>query len=222
VRESRSARSDGGLARGCCLAVLVPLALVALLAWSVDRALAAPDLGAGPRGPDHGESQTAIAAVFAQPLAAQLAAHPHGVITLSEHDLTVIANEHNPNRESYHHLTVRIRDDLLVLSADVAVGPLTVRAVAHVGVAVEQRGAQTVIATSLRELDAGQLTLPGWFRDRYRAQVSRSMSISSLFGVGTVLRGFAGDMDCVGPSAAGLRISLHRPGDAAQPDACAA
>ena len=67
-----------------------------------------------------------IALTLAAHLAPQLATTPHGAVTLSEHDLTVLAQQHNPHPDRYSNLAVRVRDRLLVISANDHYGPFTV------------------------------------------------------------------------------------------------
>jgi len=219
VRRRRGA--SAGLVRGCCIGILLVAALAGWAGFLVDRALAAPDLGAVPTGPSHGADQLAIAAILGPQLAVQLAAGPHGVITLSERDLTIISGQHNPNPSAYRHLTVRVRDHLLVVSADVSVGPMTTTSVARVDVVLEGSAAQPVLASHLESLDAGRLTLPGFLSDRYAAQISRSTSLTALFGDSPVLRAAAADLECVSVSAIGLSVGFHRPGVLPAPASCA-
>jgi len=215
-------RGEAGIVRGCCLGIVALLLISGLAAYAVDRAMAAPQLGAPPAGPDHGSSELAIAVTLGRELAVALALRPHGAITLSEHDLTVIAAEHNPDPPAYRNLAVRIRDALLVLAADVSVGPIASTAVAHVSVTVDDpTGAEPRITSQLRELDAGQLGLPGWLRDRFAGAVTRSTSLGVLFGDDAVLKAVAGSVECAGVTQAGLRIGVHRPGVAPDPSACA-
>ena len=58
---SRPVRAQAGLVRGCCLLVVLLVVVLGTGAFFADRALAAPSLGASPRGPAHGESEPAIA-----------------------------------------------------------------------------------------------------------------------------------------------------------------
>ena len=191
-------------------------------AYAVDRAMAAPQLGAPPAGPAHGSTEIVIAATLGRQLVTMLASRPHGSITLSEHDLTVIAAEHNPDPSAYRNLAVRVRDALLVLAAQVSLGPIGSTAVARVSVTVEDpAGTQPRITSQLRELDAGQLGLPGWLRDRLAGVVTRSTSLATLFGDDAVLKEAAGSVECAEVTPAGLRIGMHRPGVAPDPAACA-
>src|SRR5438270_491856 len=81
-------------------------------------------------GPDDGSSQQAIAATLATQLAGHLlasAASPHkghAAVTLSEHDLTVLATANNPHPDRFHNVQARVRNGLVLVSADTSVGPL--------------------------------------------------------------------------------------------------
>jgi hypothetical protein len=215
-------RWDSGLVRGCCLGVIVLVIACGISAYAVDRAVAAPDLGAPPGGPDHGSSELAIAAALGPPLAATLGMQPHGAITLSEHDLSVIASAHNPDPAAYRNVAVRVRDTLLVLAADVSVGPIASTAVARISVSVaDPDGAPPRITSQLEELDAGQLGLPGWLRDRFAGVVTRSTSLTSLFADNPLLSAAAAYVECASVGTIGLRIGIHRPGVAPDPSVCA-
>ena len=95
-------RSDQrGIVRGCCLGLLVLLILVGGSVFLADRALAAPVLGAPPAGPSHGATETAIAIALGKEMARELLVAPHGVVVLSEQDLTVLAVANNPHPNEY-------------------------------------------------------------------------------------------------------------------------
>ena len=85
-----------GIVRGCCLGLLVLLIAIGGSVFLADRALAAPELGAPPAGPSHGSTETAIAISLGTQMAAELIQGPHGVVVMSEQDLTVLAVADDP------------------------------------------------------------------------------------------------------------------------------
>ncbi len=127
-----------------------------------DRALAAPDLGAPPAGPSHGANEDAIAVALGEEMAAQLIEGPHGVVVLSEQDLTVLAVANNPHPSELKELQVRVRDGLVVVSARVSAGPFTPTAVAHISLSLRPGAEGPVIAAQVPEVDIGMLGLPGF------------------------------------------------------------
>jgi len=220
--SERRARRAGqlGLIRGCCAGLVLLLVLIGLAAYVADRALASPDLGPAPSGPDHGDSEAAIAATVAVGLAAQLLAQPHGVVTLSEHDLTVLADAHNPHPDRYRNVAVRVRGGQLVVSAYDPVGPFSTTAVARLTVGLDPAGAPGSVRVSLTEVDAGQLALPGWIRDRIAGQLESAISLDPLFSSNPALQALRGNLECLLVAADGVRIGMHRPGSAAAPSVC--
>jgi hypothetical protein len=198
--------------------VLAILVLLGLGAFVVDRAAAAPDLGAPPAGPDDGGTQTAIAARLAAQMVADFASlQPHAVVRLSEQDLTVLAAEHNPHPDRYRNLEARVRDGLIAVSAQTSVGPLTVTVVPRILVSLEQPGRFT---TKLVRLDVGQLQLPGWVRDRVAGTNPPELSLDPLFRSLPALQLLQADLECLRVRADGLYIGVHRPDVAADPSVC--
>ena len=62
---------------------------------------------------------------------------PHGVVVLSEQDLTVLAIANNPHPDEFRDLQVRVRGGLVVVSAQVSAGPFTPTAVAHISLSLQ-------------------------------------------------------------------------------------
>src|SRR5581483_11543864 len=105
------------LGRGCgCLLAALALLVVAVVVLAV-QAFASPDLGPAPGGADDGATQTAIAIRLGSGLAGQLIAGEHGHVDLSEHDLTVLVREHDPDTQRFQSPDVRVRGDLVVIDA---------------------------------------------------------------------------------------------------------
>ncbi|MFN2581606.1 MAG: hypothetical protein ABR498_02565, partial [Candidatus Dormibacteria bacterium] len=98
---------ESGAIRGCCLLLIALLVVLGAAVYVADRGLAAPELGAAPQGPDHGDDQTAIAISLGTQLGAELLTTPHAYVTLSEHDLTVLADEHNRNPSLLSGVSIR-------------------------------------------------------------------------------------------------------------------
>ncbi len=210
---------EAGIFRGCCLGLVLLVAIIAFVAYCTDRAIAAPDLGAPPAGPDDGSGEVQIAIAMAAQLAPQLLSGPHGRVTLSEHDLTVLAQTHNPHPDRYTNLTVRVRDHLVVISADDHFGPLKVTPVLHVALDLGGSNA-TEIDLRVRALDVGQLPLPGYIRDHFAGELPAVVSIPSLFNANPLLRAASTNIECVTVAQNGIVIGVHRPGASADATRC--
>jgi hypothetical protein len=213
-------RAEAGIVRGCCLGLILLAAVVVFGAFCADRAFAAPDLGAAPRGPDDGAGEVPIAVALAAQLAPQLVRGEHGTVLLSEHDLTVLAQAHNPHPERYSNFAVRVRNRQLVISADDHYGPFTLIPVLRVAVRLTS-ASPAVVGLDVQSLDVGQLPLPGFIRDRLVGQLPSVVAIPSLFDANPVLKAASGNIECVGVVANGLVIGVHRPGSAATASTCA-
>ena len=214
--------AQSGVVRGCCLLIVLVVAVLGASAFIADRALAAPSLGATPAGPDHGESEAAIALTLGAQLAAELLAQPDGVVTLSEHDLTVLARAHNPHPNSLRNVSARVRDGLVVVEAEHHYGPFTVMPVARISVALSTAASAPLIATHMVELDVGELTLPGFIRDRLVGSLAPALSVNPLFARSAAMRALRAYLECVVVAQDGVRIGVHRPGTTPQPSVCGA
>lgn len=199
-----------GVVRGCCLLVAAAVVVTGALVFVAVRAFAAPDLGSAPQGPDHGDTQTAIALTLGSQVVLALVTQPHAVITLSEHDLTVLADAHPPAGVS--GLTARVRDGLVVLSGQHPFGPFTVTPVAHVSVAVDTRQSPPALSSRVVELDLGQLGLPGFIQDRLLGSFAGTIDLDGLFGGSPALQALRSFLECVVVAPDGLRVGVHRPG----------
>lgn len=212
-------RAQSGLVRGCCLLGVVALVLLGFAAFIADRALAAPDLGQSPRGPGHGESETAIAVTLGAQLALALLTQPHAVVTLSEHDLTVLAAAHPPRDVT--GLTARVRDGRIVLSGQHPFGPFTVSPVARVVLSLDVTRSPPSLTSRVAQLDIGQLGLPGFIQDRILGSFGSSIDVNALFNSSPALEAVRAFLECVTVAPEGLRVGVHRPGIALDTAVCA-
>jgi len=207
--------------RGCFWALLVTAVLVAVLGVLAFIALDTPDLGAAPGGVDNGDTQAQIVARMATSLGAQLLLQPHGVITLSEHDLTVLVTENNPNPARFLDPQARIRDGLVVIDARTKLGPFTVDAVARLALS------RTVGADSLPEVTAtfeavqvGGLGLPDFAARAVQNRVQQAFDLQDVLSRDPYLRAVRSALDCVRVAADGVRLGFHRPGSGVAPADC--
>jgi hypothetical protein len=211
-----------GIIRGCCLGLLVLLIVLGGSVYLADRALAAPTLGAPPAGPSHGSTETAIALALGTEMAAQLIQSPHGVVVLSEEDLTVLAVANNPHPGAFRDLQVRVRDGLVVVSAQVAAGPFTPTGVAHISLSLQPGPNGPVIAAQVPEVDIGMLGLPGFATPDLAAQIDDALSLDRLFAIDPRLSVLRSDIECVAVVPGGVAVGVHDPGAAPVASSCAA
>ncbi|MFZ0920609.1 MAG: hypothetical protein WB807_02260 [Candidatus Dormiibacterota bacterium] len=200
-----------GIVRGCCLGLIVLLIMVGGSVFLADRALAAPDLGAPPAGPSHGANEDAIAVALGEEMAAQLIEGPHGVVVLSEQDLTVLAVANNPHPSELKELQVRVRDGLVVVSARVSAGPFTPTAVAHIKLSLRPGAEGPVIAAQVPEVDIGMLGLPGFAGSSLVSQIDAALSLDRLFAIAPKLSVLRGDIECVAVLPGGVAVGVHDP-----------
>jgi hypothetical protein len=210
-----------GFVRGCCLGLLVLLILVGGSVFVADRALAAPVLGAPPAGPAHGADETAIAIALGKEMAEQLLISPHGVVVLSEEDLTVLAVANNPHPNEYRDVQVRVRNGLVVVSAQISAGPFTPTAVAHISLALQPGANGPVIAAQVPEVDIGMLGLPGFAGSGLVAQIDSALSLDRLFAIAPELTPLRTDIECVAVVPGGIAVGVHTPFVASDPSSCA-
>ena len=212
--------SERGIVRGCCLGVLLLLVALGGSAFLADRALAAPALGAPPTGPSHGSTETAIALALGEQMAAMLIEGPHGVVVLSEQDLTVLAAANNPHPNEYRNIQVRVRDGLVVVSARISAGPFTPTAVAHISLALHPGAKGPVIDAQVPEVDVGMLGLPGFAGSALAGQIDAALSLDRLFTIAPKLSVLRSDIECVAVVPGGVAVGIHNPIAPAVPSAC--
>jgi hypothetical protein len=209
-----------GIVRGCCLVLLVLLIALGGAFFLADRALAAPALGAPPGGPRHGATEREIALALGEEMAAQLIQGPHGVVVLSEQDLTVLAVANNPHPNQFRDVQVRVRNGLVVVSARVSAGPFTPTAVAHIGLTLRPGTSGPVIATQVPEVDVGMLGLPGFAGAGLVAQIDAALSLDRLFAIDPRLSVLRTDIECVAVLPGGVAVGVHDPGFPSVPSSC--
>jgi len=209
-----------GIVRGCCLGLVVLLILVGGSLFLADRALAAPALGASPAGPSHGATEEAIALALGEEMAAELIQGQHGIVVLSEQDLTVLAIVNNPHPNQLRDVQVRVRDGLVVVSARVSVGPFTVTGVAHISLSLRPGASGSVIAAQVPEVDVGMLGLPGFAGSGLASQIDAALSLDRLFAIAPKLSPLRSDIECVAVVPGGVAVGVHDPGVAALSASC--
>lgn len=218
ARPSRSGQV--GLLRGCCFPLILVLVVVVGGLVLGQRALAAPDLGAPPGGTAHGSTELVIAAALVGDAATQLLKADQAVVTLSERDLTVIANARNPSPVRFRNPQARIRNGDVVVSADTSVGPFGVTAVAGFTLLFSNAAGSTQITAQAVNYSVGQLGLPSFVGDRLDPRGSATLNITSLFASNPALLALTQFMDCVAVRPDGVHVGFHSPGVAATTGAC--
>ncbi len=215
-----SRAGERGIVRGCCAGLVLLIILAAAGAFLADRALAAPVLGAPPAGPAHGDNEVAIAVSLGASMAAQLLVGSHGVVVLSEQDLTVLADANNPQPTRYRDLQVRIRSGLLVASAQIAFGPFNPTAVIHVSLTLQNGPQGPVIAAQVPEIDIGMLGVPRFFGDALVNEINSALSLDKLFSVDPRLDALRTDIECVAVVPGGVAVGVHDPGASTVASSC--
>jgi len=201
-----------GIVRGCCLGLLVLLIALGGSVFLADRALAAPTLGAPPAGPSHGATETAIAIALGTEMAGQLIQGAHGVVVLSEQDLTVLAVANNPHPNEFRDLQVRIRDGLVVVSARLSAGPFTPTGVARISITLQPGPTGPSMAARVPEVDIGMLGLPGFAGSGLASQIDGALSLDRLFAIDPKLSALRTDIECVAVVPGGVAVGVHDPG----------
>ena len=217
----RSRPAEAGLVRGCCLGLILLAALVVATIVLASRALAAPDLGAPPGGTAHGSSEAVIAAALGGDAATQLLTKEHAVVSLSERDLTVIANARNPSPDRYRNPQARIRNGDIVVTADTSVGPFGVTAVATFQLTFSNASGAPQVTAQAVQYAVGQLGIPGFIGDRFDPRASSSVNLTALFAANPALKLLSQALDCVAVRADGVHIAFHRPGVSPDTGTCA-
>jgi hypothetical protein len=215
-----SRAGESGIVRGCCLGLIVLAVILGGSAFLADRALAAPDLGAPPAGPSHGGTELAIAASLGAQMAEELVAGAHGVVTLSEQDLTVLAVANNPHPAQYRDVEIRVRAGLVVASARIDAGPFTPTVVAHISLELRPGPNGPVIVAEVPELDVGLLGLPGFAGAGLVGEIDAALSLDRLFAFDPRLSPLRDDIECVAVVPGGLAVGVHDPGVPSVPSSC--
>jgi hypothetical protein len=214
-------RQRGGIVlRMALLGTLALLASCAAIGYL--RVTALPDLGAPPRGPSAGTTQIEVAASLGTQLVKSLITAEHAKVSLSEQDLTVVVTANNPDPRRFASPSVRVRDGLVVVAADTDFGPLSVTGVGRVAL-VLTGGSDGLpdIAVEVREIDAGELTLPGFARDDIAHRMQQSLTMRHLFGANPTLSRLRPYLECVGVSAVAVVLGFRRPLSTPRSDTCA-
>jgi hypothetical protein len=218
---SRPAPRPRSRRRGCIWALAALFVLAVVLGVLGAAALAAPDLGPAPGGRNNGDTEAAIAANLGAQLAAQLALQEHAVITLSEHDLTVLVRQNNPNPSRFQDPNARIRDGVVVIDTRTAVGPVTVDVVARLSLRRTTAGDSTPqVTATFTSVQVGGLGLPDFVARSVQDRVQQAFDLEDVLASNSVLDLARHDLDCVLVTAVGVRLGFHRPGSPADPSSC--
>jgi len=209
------------LSRGCGCALAAAALLAVVLVVLATQALASPDLGPAPGGADDGADQTAIAIRLGGSLATQLLAGEHGHVDLSEHDLTVLVREHDPDAQRFQSPEVRVRGSQVVIDARTPFGPFTVTAVARMALAriVDANGPR--VAGTFQATQVGNLGLPDQVTSALQDRVQQAFNLQDLLSASPVLSVARQALECVRVGDGVVRLGFHRPGSAEDPQACA-
>jgi hypothetical protein len=142
------------------------------------------------------------------------------VVILSEQDLTVLAVASNPHPNAYRDIQVRVRDGLVVASAQISTGPFTPTAVVHVSLTLKPGPSGPVIAAQIPEIDVGQLGVPAFLGAGLVSQIDTALSLDRLFSIDPRLKALRDDIECVAVVPGGVAVGVHDPGVPAVPSAC--
>ncbi|MFN2568381.1 MAG: hypothetical protein ABR564_02120 [Candidatus Dormibacteria bacterium] len=197
------------------------MVLTTLAAVVAVMALSRPDLGEGPAGARHGGTPEAIATAVAVELGRGLLTAPHAVAVLSERDLTVVARERNPQRTRFRDPEARVRQGLVVITAAGSAGPFDVTTVAHVRVGLTRGAAEPRLSAAVTAVEVGRLPIPDWARQTVDPRGADSLALDRILDSSPAFRILRANVDCVAAVAEGVRLGVHRPGTAADPQACA-
>jgi len=194
--------------------------LIALIVLAT-QALASPDLGPSPGGANDGDTEAAIAVHLGGALVTQLVTAEHGHVDLSEHDLTVLVRQNNPDANRFESPEVRIRDAVVVIDARTPVGPFTVVAVARMALARSEDSSGPRVSGTFQAVQVGNLGLPGQVTSALQDHVQQAFDLQDLLGASPELSLARSALECVQVGGGVVRLGFHRPGVAEDPAACA-
>lgn len=194
--------------------------LLIVLIVLATQALASPDLGPVPGGSDDGSTETAIAVHLGATLVTQLAALEHGHVDLSEHDLTVLVRENNPDTTRFQNPEVRVRGAQVVIDARTPVGPFTLVAVAKMALARTQDSGGPRVSGTFEAVQVGNLGLPGQVTSALQDHVQQAFDLQDLLSASPVLSLARSALECVRVGDGVVRLGFHRPGAVADTAAC--
>jgi len=208
------------IGRGCgCLLGGAAVLLIVLIVLAT-QVLASPDLGPAPGGTNDGDTQLAIAARLGTGLAAQMALSPHGTVDISEHDLTVLVRDNNPDSARFQDPGVRVRADQVVIDAHTPVGPFTVVAVARMALARTADANGPRVSATFTSAQVGNLGLPDQVTQALQSRVQQAFNLQDLLSASPVLSLARSSLECVRVGNGTVRLGFHRPGVAEDPTAC--
>ncbi|MGD0832823.1 MAG: hypothetical protein ABSA40_00170 [Candidatus Dormibacteria bacterium] len=215
-RPAGARSGERGAIRGCCLGLALMIVLTGAVAVLLLRLTDTPDLGSPPSGPDDGGSQQAIATTLAKAVASGLSSSAQTTILVSEHDLTVLAAENNPDPDLFTKPQVRSRGGVLVLSAGSHLGPMAVVTTVKLSLHLTGSGG---ISLGVVELDVGDQVIPGFLRSALDPRGNAPFSFSPFLDA-TGMSAFRSLLECVVAAPGGIDLGFHRQGSAADPSVC--
>ena len=211
---------ERGLFRGCCALGVVLIVLVAVGVFLGTRALAAPDLGPPPGGTAHGSSEALVAASLAENVAAQLVAGEHAVVVLSEVDLTLLAQAHNPSPDRFRNPQARIRNGQIVVSATSDLGPFGTTDVVDLTLSFSTSNGQVAITATPTSYSVGQLGIPSFIATHVGPNAGSTLNLTQLFNGNPPLEVLANSIECIAVQPDGVHIGFHRPGSTPDSSTC--
>jgi hypothetical protein len=217
---ARPASPRRRLSRNCGCFFVGLAALLVLLIVLASQALASPDLGPAPAGANDGDTQLAIAAHLGGVLATELLAGQHGTVDLSEHDLSVLVRENNPDTGRFQSPSVRVRADQVVIDAHTPVGPFTVVAVAKMALAKTEDANGPRVAATFKQVQVGNLGLPDQVTQALQSRVQQAFNLQDLLSASPILSLARSALECVRVGGGVVRLGFHRPGVAENLQSC--
>ncbi|MFN2582848.1 MAG: hypothetical protein ABR498_08935, partial [Candidatus Dormibacteria bacterium] len=161
-----------------------------------------------------------IAISLGTQLGAELLTTPHAYVTLSEHDLTVLADEHNPNPSMLSGVSIRVRSNLVVVSGQHPIGPVSVTPVAHMSLTLDPSKSPPTLTSQVVQLEVGELGIPGFLRDRVLGTFAGPIDLDRLFSASPALQLLRAHIECVTVARDGVRVGVHRPTVTPDPSVC--